>query len=153
AEQRSWTKPGRVSSAERVPPPSLEAASSTRTERPARARVMAAARPLGPAPTTTAASPASPAMALLVVPRAGVLEALLAQQDAVPGDALQVRVVEALAVAPDLHPDLEQQRVVRELDRGRVLAPHRRLLGPVVPRLVGDLLGVAVFPPGVARGA
>ena len=54
AEQTSWTNPGRVSSAERVPPPTVSAPSTTSTERPAWARVMAAARPLGPAPTTTA---------------------------------------------------------------------------------------------------
>src|SRR3954471_9141947 len=47
-------KPGRVSSAERDPPPIVCLASSTRTERPARASTIAAARPLGPAPTTTA---------------------------------------------------------------------------------------------------
>src|SRR6185295_11362471 len=54
AEQTSWTKPGSVSSADRVPPPTVAAASTRRTERPARASVMAAARPLGPAPTTMA---------------------------------------------------------------------------------------------------
>ena len=54
AEQKSWTKPGSVSSTDRVPPPTVPAASTSRTERPACARVMAAARPLGPAPTTMA---------------------------------------------------------------------------------------------------
>src|SRR5579872_3808908 len=54
AEQTSWTKPGRVSSIEREPPPMVSLASYTRTERPARAIVMAAARPFGPAPTTIA---------------------------------------------------------------------------------------------------
>ena len=55
----SWTKPGSVSSAERDPPPIVSAASSTRTERPARARAIAAARPFGPEPTTTASRQAN----------------------------------------------------------------------------------------------
>src|SRR5690348_14496802 len=59
AEQTSWWKPGRVRSAVRQPPPGVSEASSTSTERPARARVMAAASPLGPAPTTTASSGAA----------------------------------------------------------------------------------------------
>ncbi len=50
----SWTKPGRVSSSDRHPPPAVASASSTTTESPARASVIAAASPLGPAPTTTA---------------------------------------------------------------------------------------------------
>src|SRR5918997_2142710 len=54
AEQTSWTKPFRVSSAERTPPPTVSSASRTRTDRPSRARVIAAARPFGPEPTTTA---------------------------------------------------------------------------------------------------
>src|SRR5215208_6802205 len=54
AEPRSWTKPGSVSSQERVPPPTVSSASSTATERPARASCTAAASPFGPAPTTTA---------------------------------------------------------------------------------------------------
>jgi hypothetical protein len=45
--------PGRVSSAERAPPPTVSAASKTITDRPALAKVMAAANPLGPDPTTT----------------------------------------------------------------------------------------------------
>ena len=53
AEQTSWTYPGRVSSAERAPPPIVSLASSTVTSQPRRARVMAAAKPLGPEPTTT----------------------------------------------------------------------------------------------------
>ena len=48
--------PGSVSSSDRVAPPIVVSASKTRTERPARARVMAAARPLGPEPITTASS-------------------------------------------------------------------------------------------------
>src|SRR4051812_15476780 len=52
--QGSWTNPGSVSSAERTPPPTVCAASYTRTDRPARASSMAAASPLGPAPTTIA---------------------------------------------------------------------------------------------------
>ncbi len=52
AEQISCTKPGSVSVPDRVPPPIVSAASMTVTERPARARVTAAARPLGPDPTT-----------------------------------------------------------------------------------------------------
>src|SRR2546421_7427859 len=54
AEQTSCTKPGRVSSIEREPPPMVSLASRTSTERPARANVIAAASPLGPAPTTIA---------------------------------------------------------------------------------------------------
>src|SRR2546423_1030008 len=54
AEQMSWTKPGSVNSAERAPPPKVELASSTSTERPARPSVPAADRPLGPEPTTIA---------------------------------------------------------------------------------------------------
>src|SRR5438445_399763 len=41
-------------SAERAPPPIVEFASRTRTEYLTRARVIAAARPFGPDPTTTA---------------------------------------------------------------------------------------------------
>src|SRR5438132_1695642 len=59
-EQTSCTNPGRVSSAERTPPPITSDASITCTDRPARARVMAAARPFGPAPTTTASSTCFP---------------------------------------------------------------------------------------------
>src|SRR6266480_2824919 len=47
-------KPGSVSSAERAPPPIVALASNTSTEHFARARVIAAARPFGPEPTTTA---------------------------------------------------------------------------------------------------
>src|SRR5205823_13681009 len=54
AEQTSCTKPGNVNSALRVPPPMVGSASWTRTRRPARASSMAAERPLGPLPTTTA---------------------------------------------------------------------------------------------------
>ena len=54
AEHTSCTYPGSVSSAERVPPPIVSACSSTSTDRPACASAMAAARPLGPEPTTTA---------------------------------------------------------------------------------------------------
>src|SRR5438093_10809360 len=46
--------PGSVSSAERPPPPIVRSASKTITFLPARARTMAAARPFGPDPTTTA---------------------------------------------------------------------------------------------------
>ena len=60
AEQMSWTTPensgsGRV----RAPPPSVGWASITRTERPARAQMTAAARPLGPLPTTVTSTPAN----------------------------------------------------------------------------------------------
>ena len=48
AEQTSCTKPGSVSSAERAPPPIVSLASSTSTERPARASAIAAASPFGP---------------------------------------------------------------------------------------------------------
>src|SRR6266550_2381101 len=54
AEQTSCMKPGRVSSIEREPPPMVSLASRTSTDRPARANVIAAASPLGPAPTTIA---------------------------------------------------------------------------------------------------
>src|SRR5581483_8629817 len=54
AEQTSWRKPGSVSSSVRMPPPIVGSASWTRTSSPARARVIAAARPFGPDPTTTA---------------------------------------------------------------------------------------------------
>jgi hypothetical protein len=53
-EQTSCTKPGRVSSAERVPPPNVSSASRTSTRLPARASVTAATRPFGPDPTTIA---------------------------------------------------------------------------------------------------
>ena len=56
AAQMSWRKPGSVRSAVRFPPPIVALASITRTERPARAKVMAAASPLGPEPTTTASN-------------------------------------------------------------------------------------------------
>ena len=50
----SWRKPGSVSSSVRTAPPGASAASSTRTERPASARRIAAASPFGPAPMTSA---------------------------------------------------------------------------------------------------
>ncbi len=56
AEHTSCTKPGRVNCSVRRPPPISDAASSTRTRHPARARVAAATRPFGPAPTTTASN-------------------------------------------------------------------------------------------------
>ena len=52
--QTSWTEPGRVNSAERSPPPMVGCASYTRTDRPARASVIAAASPFGPDPMTRA---------------------------------------------------------------------------------------------------
>ena len=54
AEHTSCRNPGRVSCSVRVPPPTVVAASSTRTERPACSSAIAAASPLGPAPTTIA---------------------------------------------------------------------------------------------------
>src|SRR5688500_15981556 len=48
--------PGSVNASERMPPPTVGAASYTRTDRPARAIVMAADRPFGPAPIPTASS-------------------------------------------------------------------------------------------------
>src|SRR5256886_4315534 len=48
--------PSSVSASERVPPPMLASASSTRTDLPAAARTMAAASPLGPPPTMTAST-------------------------------------------------------------------------------------------------
>src|ERR1700682_2977326 len=52
----SWMNPGSVTGSVRVPPPMVDSASSTRTDLPAPARTMAAASPLGPAPTTTAST-------------------------------------------------------------------------------------------------
>ena len=60
AEHTSCTKPGSVSAALRVPPPIVSAPSSTSTERPAAAHVMAAASPFGPEPTTTTSTTPSP---------------------------------------------------------------------------------------------
>src|SRR5207248_10798856 len=54
AEQTSCTNPGSVSSAERIPPPIVSAASCTSTGTPASARVIAAASPFGPEPITNA---------------------------------------------------------------------------------------------------
>src|SRR5487761_525269 len=54
AEQMSWVNPGSVSCAERAPPLRTSLASSTKTDRPARAHVIAAAKPFGPAPITMA---------------------------------------------------------------------------------------------------
>ena len=54
AEQTSCKNPGNVSSAVRAPPPIVSFASITRTPRPAWARRIAAASPLGPEPTTIA---------------------------------------------------------------------------------------------------
>ena len=48
AEQTSCTKPGSVSSAERAPPPTVSAASSTRTESPARASLDRRGQPVRP---------------------------------------------------------------------------------------------------------
>src|SRR5437879_5164551 len=48
--------PGSVSAWDRVPPPILDSASSMRTDFPAAARTMAAASPLGPAPTMIAST-------------------------------------------------------------------------------------------------
>src|SRR5690606_37351811 len=53
-EQTSWTNPGSVSAVDRVPPPTVDAASNTTVRRPARAIVTAAMSPFGPDPTTTA---------------------------------------------------------------------------------------------------
>ena len=54
AEQTSWRNPGRVNSSVRVPPPMVSLASSTTTRNPCSATATAAAKPLGPDPTTTA---------------------------------------------------------------------------------------------------
>ena len=54
AEQTSWIKPGRVSSADRAPPPIVSFASRTQTDRPERAISMAADNPFGPDPITIA---------------------------------------------------------------------------------------------------
>jgi len=52
AEQTSCRNPGCVSDSVRAPPPGASFASRTSKRRPARARTMAADKPLGPAPTT-----------------------------------------------------------------------------------------------------
>src|ERR687898_1490226 len=52
----SWMNPGSVSSADRQPPPMVAPASMTWTDRPARASVIAAASPFGPAPMITASN-------------------------------------------------------------------------------------------------
>src|SRR5437660_10885486 len=52
--------PGSVSAWDRMPPPMVDSASSTRTDLPAAARTMAAASPLGPAPTTIASTEPPP---------------------------------------------------------------------------------------------
>ena len=49
--------PGSVISSVRIPPPIVSACSRTSTERPAWASEIAAARPFGPEPTTTASYP------------------------------------------------------------------------------------------------
>ena len=54
AEQWSCSTPGTVSSALRVPPPIVSAASSTVTATPSRASATAQASPFGPEPTTIA---------------------------------------------------------------------------------------------------
>src|SRR5438552_11845617 len=54
AEQTSCTKPGRVSSADLQPPPTVRSASKTVTFHPACASAIAAARPFGPEPITIA---------------------------------------------------------------------------------------------------
>ena len=54
AEQTSCTNPGSVNSADRAPPPIVSAPSYTVTAQPARASTIAAARPFGPEPITTA---------------------------------------------------------------------------------------------------
>src|SRR5262245_18036911 len=58
AEQRSCTKPGIVSSPDLAPPPIVGSASKTMTLRPVCAMTIAAARPLGPEPTTMASGDA-----------------------------------------------------------------------------------------------
>ena len=72
AEQMSWTNPGSVRTALRVPPPAVGCPSTTRTRRPVRAIVIAATSPLGPDPMTMASyrSLRSPATRpLLAAPR------------------------------------------------------------------------------------
>src|SRR5579872_5922253 len=62
-EQTSCTNPGIVSSADRTPPPNVGSASKTMTFRPAWAMTIAAARPLGPDPTTMASRDMADGMA------------------------------------------------------------------------------------------
>ena len=54
AENVSWRKPGSVSSCVATAPPARSQDSSTSTRQPERAIVIAAARPFGPDPTTSA---------------------------------------------------------------------------------------------------
>src|SRR5688500_9446312 len=83
AEQTSWTKPGSVRAAERAPPPMSWLASYTATEWPARAIWMAAARPLGPAPMTTASG--TQQVAVEPLPRATYrVDHVLARAEAMP---------------------------------------------------------------------
>src|SRR5271168_1693881 len=78
-------KPGSVSSAERRPPPIVSEASRIFTPNPARASVIAAARPLGPAPTTIAWRREFAVMALLEQRIRGVSKALQRQNDTAAG--------------------------------------------------------------------
>src|SRR5579872_7138361 len=58
--QRSWRKPGRVTSRVLTAPPGSAACSITATDQPRSRRWIAAARPLQPAPTTTASNASIP---------------------------------------------------------------------------------------------
>src|SRR5215204_6860793 len=90
AEPTSWTKPGRVSSAERAPPPTVSSASNTITERPLRASSTAAARPLGPEPTTTASYVPLPlSLTFPILPR----HALPACATAHAGEEIRLRIL------------------------------------------------------------
>ena len=79
AEQTSWTRPGTVSSAERMPPPISSFASRTVTSSPACASTIAAASPFGPEPITTAV--------VMHQPRASFLDSLRGWQKALPAGA------------------------------------------------------------------
>ena len=54
AEQTSCKKPGKVNSAVLKPPPMVSFPSINKTDKPDCCKVIAAAKPLGPDPTTTA---------------------------------------------------------------------------------------------------
>src|SRR5688572_3707310 len=54
AEHTSCTKPGKVSPCDRIPPPTVSLPSTSNTDSPVCCSRMAAAKPFGPEPTTTA---------------------------------------------------------------------------------------------------
>src|SRR3954468_16014204 len=156
AEQMSCTKPGKVSSAERLPPPIVSRASTTSTERPARASVIAAARPFGPAPTTIASRGPLPTSVIAAVAAATDWTAAASPPSADPADrgghrpprgaerraVADVAPVTPLPVAVDArHLDLDDRCGHADADRefadGRLPEP---VVLAVPTKLVGDLV-------------